>query len=178
MSREHARPQPRPAAAGTEEGQRDQPRCRSGSPAIEPSGPGAKLPPPGPHPAQPSSALDPGGERGPIPRLLAPLIAQLVLRCAMCSVLTCWPSLLPLPPLAFGRHCFTYLGPPNGPVQRPKPVRYVQYECYETTARSETRGANRGPICTAAISKVGTSSRKISEKWQQRASGRTRTTSQ
>jgi hypothetical protein len=37
------------------------------------------------------------------------------------------------------RHCFTYLGPPNGPIQRPKPVRYVQYECYETTARSETR---------------------------------------
>jgi hypothetical protein len=37
------------------------------------------------------------------------------------------------------RHCFTYIGSPNGPVQRPNPVRYVQYECYETTARSETR---------------------------------------
>ena len=37
---------PRPAAAGTEEGQRSQPRCRSGSPATEPSGPGAKLDPP------------------------------------------------------------------------------------------------------------------------------------
>jgi hypothetical protein len=40
---------------------------------------------------------------------------------------------------AGGRHCFTYIGYPNGPIQRPKPVRYVQYECYETTARSETR---------------------------------------
>jgi hypothetical protein len=39
----------------------------------------------------------------------------------------------------FSRHCFTYLGPPNGPIQRPKPVRYVQYECYEATARSEIR---------------------------------------
>jgi hypothetical protein len=48
MSREHARPQPQPAAAaaGTEEGQTSQPRCRSGSPATEPSGPGAKLDPP------------------------------------------------------------------------------------------------------------------------------------
>jgi hypothetical protein len=45
MSREHARPQ-LPAAAGTEEGQRSQPRCRSGSRATEPSGPGAKLDPP------------------------------------------------------------------------------------------------------------------------------------
>jgi hypothetical protein len=33
----------------------------------------------------------------------------------------------------------TYIGPPNSPIQRPKPVRYVQYECYEATARSETR---------------------------------------
>jgi hypothetical protein len=33
-------------AAGTEEGQMSQPRCRSGSPATEPSGPGAKLDPP------------------------------------------------------------------------------------------------------------------------------------
>jgi hypothetical protein len=38
-----------------------------------------------------------------------------------------------------GRHCFTYIGSPNGPIQRSNPVRYVQYECYETTARSETR---------------------------------------
>jgi hypothetical protein len=36
-----------PAAAGTEEGQRSQPRCRSGSPTTEPSGTGAKLDPPG-----------------------------------------------------------------------------------------------------------------------------------
>jgi hypothetical protein len=32
---------------------------------------------PGPHPAQPSASLDPGGERRPIPPHLAPLIAQL-----------------------------------------------------------------------------------------------------
>jgi hypothetical protein len=38
---------------------------------------------PGPHPAQPSSLLDPGGERRPISPPLAPLIAQLVL----CSLL-------------------------------------------------------------------------------------------
>jgi hypothetical protein len=37
---------PGPAAAGTEEGQRSQPRFRSGSPATEPSGPEAKLAPP------------------------------------------------------------------------------------------------------------------------------------
>jgi hypothetical protein len=36
------------------------------------------------------------------------------------------------------RRHITYIGPPNGPIQRPKPVRYVQYECYEATARSET----------------------------------------
>jgi hypothetical protein len=33
---------------------------------------------------------------------------------------------------------FTYIGSPNGPIQHLEPVRYVQYECYETTARSET----------------------------------------
>jgi hypothetical protein len=40
-----------------------------------------------------------------------------------------------------GRHCFAYIGPPNGPIQRQNPVRYVQYEykCYGATARSETR---------------------------------------
>jgi hypothetical protein len=37
------------------------------------------------------------------------------------------------------RHCFAYIGPLNGPVQRPKPVRYFQYECYEASARYETR---------------------------------------
>jgi hypothetical protein len=35
-----------PPVRRTEEGQRSQPRFRSGSPATEPSGPGAKLPPP------------------------------------------------------------------------------------------------------------------------------------
>jgi hypothetical protein len=41
---------------------------------------GAKLDPPDhtQHPAQPSSSLDPGGERWPISPPLAPLIAQLV----------------------------------------------------------------------------------------------------
>jgi hypothetical protein len=43
---EHARPQLRPPAAGAgtkEEVQIRQPRCRSGPPAADPSGPGAKL---------------------------------------------------------------------------------------------------------------------------------------
>jgi hypothetical protein len=81
MSRGNARPQPPVGSRGyyygpgTEEGQRSQPRCRSGSPATEPSGPGAKLDPPDhtqPNPA-PHSSLDPGGERRPIPPPLAPL---------------------------------------------------------------------------------------------------------
>jgi hypothetical protein len=41
--------------------------------------------------------------------------------------------------LGLSRDSFTYTGSPNGPIQRLEPVRYVQYECYETTARSETR---------------------------------------
>jgi hypothetical protein len=40
--------------------------------------PRGQVGPPGPHPAQPSSSLDPGGERRPISPPLAPLIAQLV----------------------------------------------------------------------------------------------------
>jgi hypothetical protein len=40
--------------------------------------PRGQVGPPGPHPAGPCSSLDPGGERWPIPRPLAPLIAQLV----------------------------------------------------------------------------------------------------
>ena len=44
--------------------------------------PRGQVGPPGPHPAQPSSSLDPGGERWPIFRPLAPLIAQLVVRLA------------------------------------------------------------------------------------------------
>jgi hypothetical protein len=82
-SREPARPQPRPpASAGTGEEQRSQPGCRSGSPATEPSGPVTKtkldVGLPGPHPAHPSSPIDPGDERRPIPPPLAPLIAQLI----------------------------------------------------------------------------------------------------
>jgi hypothetical protein len=49
----------------------------------------------------------------------------------------------PCPTRGMHRHCFTYIGSPNGPIQRPNPVRYVQYECYETTARSETRKLTR-----------------------------------
>jgi hypothetical protein len=67
-----------PAAAGTEGGQRSQPRRRSGPSATEPSGPGAKLDPPD-HTqptSNPAPPLDPGGERWPNLRPLAPLIAQ------------------------------------------------------------------------------------------------------
>jgi hypothetical protein len=46
--------------------------------------------------------------------------------------------MLPIGPGA-RRDSFMYIGSPNGPIQRLKPVRYAQYECYETTARSETR---------------------------------------
>jgi hypothetical protein len=56
-----------------------QPRCQSGSPATEPSGPGAKLDPPDhtqPRPAPPWTQRVPGGVKF---RLLAPLIAQLVI---------------------------------------------------------------------------------------------------
>jgi hypothetical protein len=82
MSREHARPQP-PAGSRRHGG-------GAGEPAPVPVGvtghqtqrPGGQVGPPGPHPAQPSSLLDPGGERGPIVRPLAPLIAQLVAKTA------------------------------------------------------------------------------------------------
>jgi hypothetical protein len=61
------------------EGQRSHPPwCRSGSPATEPSGPGAKLDPPDhtqPRPAPPWTQTVPGGVKFP---LLASLIAQLV----------------------------------------------------------------------------------------------------
>jgi hypothetical protein len=71
---------PRPAAADAEEEQRSQPRCRSGSPATghRIKRPRGQVGPPGPHPAYPSSSLNPGGERWPTPPPLAPLIAQLV----------------------------------------------------------------------------------------------------
>jgi hypothetical protein len=45
-----------------------------------------------------------------------------------------------------GGGCFGYIGPPNGPIQRPKPITYVQCDCCKTTARSETRKLARvGP---------------------------------
>jgi hypothetical protein len=54
------------------------------------------------------------------------------------------------PPNDAGGRSYIYIiynGPPNGPIQRPKPVsRYVQCECCKTTARSETRKLARvGP---------------------------------
>jgi hypothetical protein len=104
VSREHrtraaSAPGPRPPAASrrrpavlrtTEEGQGQRREQRGASPGAgrghhRPPNPAAQGPswtpdpgPPGPHPAQPSSSLDPGGERGPTIRPLAPLIAQLV----------------------------------------------------------------------------------------------------
>jgi hypothetical protein len=54
------------------------------------------------------------------------------------------------PPNDAGGRSYIYIiynGPPNGPIQRPKPVsRYVQCGCCKTTARSETRKLARvGP---------------------------------
>jgi hypothetical protein len=80
MSREHARPQP-PAGSRRYGG-------GAGEPAPVPVGvtghrtqrPRGQVGPPGPHPAQPSSSLNPGGDGRPIPPPMAPLIAQLVLR--------------------------------------------------------------------------------------------------
>jgi hypothetical protein len=56
-----------PSAGGVTGHQTQRPRGRVG--------------PPGPHPGGPSSPLDPGGERWPIPRLLALVIAHLVFLC-------------------------------------------------------------------------------------------------
>jgi hypothetical protein len=52
------------------------------------------------------------------------------------------------------RHCFcfAYIGPPNGPIQRPNPVRYVQCGCYETTARSEHQN---WPVCDPRVAPPG-----------------------
>jgi hypothetical protein len=57
--------------------------------------PRGQVGPPGPHPAQLSSSLGPGGERWPIFRPLAPLIAQLVTLFAgtYCDVVVCRESL-------------------------------------------------------------------------------------
>jgi hypothetical protein len=76
-----ARPQP-PATSRRYGGGAEEPE-----PAPVPVGvtghrtqrPRGQVGPPGPHPAQPSSSLDPGGEQRPISPPLAPLIAQLVL---------------------------------------------------------------------------------------------------
>jgi hypothetical protein len=68
--------------------------------------PKGQVGPPGPHPAQPSSSLDPGGERRPIPPLLACMIAQLVSRAqspGRCALL-----------LAAGAFASGYSGQPLG----------------------------------------------------------------
>jgi hypothetical protein len=62
-----------------------------------------------------------------------------------------------------GRHCFTYIGSPNGPIQRPNPVRYVQYGCYEATARSETRKLARGPRATRALPRLKNMALKVAK---------------
>jgi hypothetical protein len=83
MSREHARPQ-HPAASrrygyggGAEKPAPVPVGVTLGHQTQRPRG---QVGPTGPHPAQPSSSLDPGGERWPISPPLAPLIAQLVAR--------------------------------------------------------------------------------------------------
>jgi hypothetical protein len=81
MSREHARPQPpagRQPPVRRRGGQRSQPRCRSGSPATEPSGPGPKLDPPDHTQPNPDPHWTQGANGGQYRRLW-PLIAQLVL---------------------------------------------------------------------------------------------------
>ena len=78
MSREHARPQP-PAGSRRYGGGAEEPApVPVGVTGHRTQRPRGQVGPPGPHPAQPSSSLDPGGERWPIFRPLAPLIAQLV----------------------------------------------------------------------------------------------------
>jgi hypothetical protein len=78
MSREHARPRP-PAGSRRYGGGAEEPApVPVGVAGRRTQRPRGQVGPPGPHPAQPSSSLDPGGERWPIFRPLAPLIAQLV----------------------------------------------------------------------------------------------------
>jgi hypothetical protein len=79
VSRENARPQPpvgSPRYGGGAEELAPVPVGVTGHRTQRPRG---QVGPPGPHPAHPSSSLDPGGERRPISPPLAPLIAQLVL---------------------------------------------------------------------------------------------------
>jgi hypothetical protein len=78
VSREHARPQS-PAGSRRYGGGAEEPApAPVGVTSHRTQRPGGQVGPPGPHPAQPSSSLNPGGERRPIPPPLAPLIAQLV----------------------------------------------------------------------------------------------------
>ena len=68
--------------------------------------PRGQVGPPGPHPAQPSSSLDPGGERWPIFRPLAPLIAQLVLGLRISSYLVHSVVCTPISSLRKAKTCF------------------------------------------------------------------------
>jgi hypothetical protein len=52
-----------------------------------------------------------------------------------------------------------YIGSPNGPIQRPNPVRYVQYECYETSC--EVRNTKIGPCATRALPRLGDMALKV-----------------
>ena len=149
MSREHARPQP-PAGSRRYGGGAEEPApVPVGVTGHRTQRPRGQVGPPGPHPAQPSSSLDPGGERWPIFRPLAPLIAQLV---NFVSVLHCLvrPHMMPTktsagpnevvrlevlrlaPPLGFSSRnlLFSQMGPrwagsgsePRGPQPTPWPT--------------------------------------------------------
>jgi hypothetical protein len=95
-------PRPPAAAAGrygrrTEEGQRSQPRCRSGSPATGPSGPGATLDVPRSTPSPSQLPWTQGANGGhyfapPLVPVIAPLVEGL------------GPSPPPPPPGARARH--------------------------------------------------------------------------
>jgi hypothetical protein len=50
------------------------------------------------------------------------------------------------------RHSFTYIGSPNGPIQRTNPVRYVQYECYKK--KCGVRNTKIGPRATRALPRL------------------------
>jgi hypothetical protein len=47
------------------------------------------------------------------------------------------------------RYCFAYIGPPNGPVQRPKPARYFGAGMSNASTMKQLRGTNHGnwPVC-------------------------------
>jgi hypothetical protein len=78
MRREHARPHPRAGSRRYGGGAEEPSPVPVGVTGHRTQRPRGQVGPPGPHPADTSSPLEPGGERWPIPRPLVPLIAQLV----------------------------------------------------------------------------------------------------